>query len=196
MQEVKGFFLYQDKHTTQQVPYIKDYFEKLLKDQNFDTILEIGTSLAGLTYIIDDICKENNLNKNIVTFDIAYRDYVESYLKERDIDFIVCDESKPEVKQMIVDMISQGGKTLVLCDGGNKVEEFKYFSDFLKSGDFIMAHDYSVDYETFNSKIKDKIWNWFEIKYSDIQTAVEKNGLVEYDVVDFKEAVWCCYKKN
>jgi hypothetical protein len=56
MQEVKGFFLYQDKHTTQQVPYIKDYFEKLLKDQNFDTILEIGTSLAGLTYIIDDIC--------------------------------------------------------------------------------------------------------------------------------------------
>ena len=195
MQKVEGYFLYQNLHTTQQVPFIKEYFEKLLIDQQFDTILEIGTSLAGLTYIIDDICKENNLKKNIVTFDISYRNYVENYLKERDIEFVVCDENDPKIKQMIIDLISEGGKTLVLCDGGNKIQEFNYFSNFLKPGDIIMAHDYCVDDETFEHKIKDKTWNWFEIKYSDIQTSVENNKLTEYDLVDFKDAVWCCYKK-
>lgn len=67
MTEVIGHFLYDGKHTTQQVPNIKSFFEKLLIEENFDIIIELGTSFGGLTYILDDIVKENNLNHNIHT---------------------------------------------------------------------------------------------------------------------------------
>mgnify|MGYP003343476719 FL=1 len=53
--EIHGHFQYNGIHTTQQVPNIKSYFESLLKEENFDVIIEIGTSFGGLTQIIDDI---------------------------------------------------------------------------------------------------------------------------------------------
>ena len=61
--EIHGHFQYNGIHTTQQVPNIKSYFESLLKEENFDVIIEIGTSFGGLTQIIDDIIKENNLKQ-------------------------------------------------------------------------------------------------------------------------------------
>ena len=35
------------------------------------------------------------------------------------------------------------GKTIVLCDGGDKPREFKTFSKYLKKGDLILGHDFS-----------------------------------------------------
>ena len=65
--EVKGIYMYQGIHTTSQVDNVEIYFEKLLLEEKFDLIIEIGTSLAGLTYILDDIKKKNDLNKVIET---------------------------------------------------------------------------------------------------------------------------------
>ena len=39
-EEIKGEFLYQGKHTTSQVPYIKDYFTNLLLNENFSMIMK------------------------------------------------------------------------------------------------------------------------------------------------------------
>jgi len=194
--EVKGFFLYQDRHTTQQVSNIKDFFEFLLKEENFDTIIELGTSLGGLTYIISDICDENNLKKNIHTLDYSYRDYVEDELKSRNVNYYILNEKEEEYKKVVTDLISSQGKCLVLCDGGNKIEEFNLYSRYLRSGDIIMAHDYSYDEKTFQEEIKDKIWNWFEISYADIALSVEENNLEPYSKLDFKNAVWNCYQKK
>lgn len=194
-EEIKGEFLYQGKHTTSQVPYIKDYFTNLLLNENFDTIIELGTHFAGLTYIIDDICVENNLKKNIHTLDYAYRDYVETYLNERNISYHILDETKEEYKTLVKKLINEGGKTLLLCDGGFKIKEFNYYSDFIKNGDIIMAHDYAINEDIFKTEIKDKIWNWFEIGLSDIENAVNINNLTEYNKIDFKQAAWGCFVK-
>ena len=196
MAEVVGAFQYNGLHTTQQVPTIKSYFEKLLKEENFDVIIELGTSLGGLTYILDDIVKENNLKHKIHTFDIGYRDYVEMYLKQRECVYHVLDERDEIYKTTVVDLMTNHGKALLLCDGGNKKEEFQRYSEFLKSGDVIMAHDYSESTNVFKEEIENKHWNWFEISFDDIKESVEKHNLHKYEKVDFKYAVWACYQKG
>ena len=195
MEEITGMFLYDGKHTTQQVNDIDKYFNELLIYENFDTIIELGTSLAGLTYIIDDILTKNNLKKNIHTFDFSYRDYVENELNKRNCRYYILDEFTLIYEDTVSNLIKNGGKTLVLCDGGNKIDEFNKYSKYLKNGDFIMAHDYAYDEKTFLFDIKDKVWNWFEISYKDINESILSNNLNEYSKINFKNAVWCCYVK-
>jgi len=196
MKEVLGAFQYNGIHTTQQVSDIKTYFNSLLKEENFDVIIELGTSLGGLTYILDDIIKENNLNHNIHTFDIGYKDYVEKQLNERGCVYHILDERDEIYKATVVNLMKTNGKVLLLCDGGNKIEEFNRYSEYLKSGDVIMAHDYCHDRDLFENEIKNKIWNWFEISFSDIENSIKDNNLSLYSKVDFKNAVWACYQKQ
>jgi hypothetical protein len=59
-----------------------------------------------------------------------------------------------------------------------------------------MAHDYCHDRDLFENEIKDTIWNWFEISFSDIENSVKDNNLIIYPKVDFKNAVWACYQKQ
>lgn len=193
---IEGHFMYKQLHMTQQVPNIKDYFEVLLKNERFNTIIEIGTSLGGLTYIINDICDENHLEKKIHTFDNSYKDFVENHLNIMNIQYHILDETSNEFQETIKDLIINGGKTLILCDGGNKVSEFNTYSKHIKIGDFIMAHDYSIDQKEFEEKIKNKIWNWFEIEFAEIKDSIFNYNLLEYDKINFKDAAWACYYKQ
>lgn len=196
MNTVKGHFFYQDEHTVSQVPGVERYFEKLLINEKFNTIIEIGTQYGGLTYIISDIIKNNNLNSNLYTLDFVHYDWVEKESKIRNFNYINLDERSDEFLNTVIGLIENGGKTLVLCDGGNKIEEFNRYSKFLKQNDFIMAHDYSKNEDFFQKEINGKIWNWLEIQLSNISESVNSQNLVEYHKVDFWEVVWCCFEKN
>ena len=99
------------------------------------------------------------------------------------------------VKQDVIDFVQQDGLTIVLCDGGWKIGEFKIFSKLIKDGDYILAHDYSISKEIYESEIKDKIWNWCEITESDIQESVTENNLKFYNQDKFSQAVWVCKVK-
>jgi hypothetical protein len=59
-----------------------------------------------------------------------------------------------------------------------------------------MAHDYVDTIENFESNFRDKIWNWCEIKDSDISEACEKNNLTPYNKENFDKVVWVCRKKE
>lgn len=196
MNTVKGHFFYQDEHTVSQVPGVERYFEKLLINEKFNTIIEIGTQYGGLTYIISDIIKNNNLNSNLYTLDFVHYDWVEKESKIRNFNYINLDERSDEFLNTVTDLIENGEKTLVLCDGGNKIEEFNRYSKFLKQNDFIMAHDYSKNEDFFQKEINNKIWNWLEIQLSNISESVNSQNLVEYHKVDFWEVVWCCFEKK
>ena len=196
MVEKTGFFLYDGKFITQQVNDIKYFFEYLLKEENFDTIIELGTSFGGLTCILDDIIKENKLTHNIHTFDIGYKEYVESELNSRSCYYYILDELNEEYKDKVKHLLSYGGKCLLLCDGGYKIDEFNRYSEFLKKDDIIMAHDYCENEEIFESEIKEKFWNWLEIKYENIKKSVEIFNLEKYSKVDMKNAAWACYQKK
>lgn len=187
--------MYQGKHVIQQVENIKEFFEPFLKEEKFDTIIEIGTSFGGLTYLIDDIVKENDLPHNIHTFDLDFKDYVSDSLIKRNCIYHILDERDEKFKETVISLLINSGKCLLLCDGGNKIEEFNLYSKFLKSKDIIMAHDFCENKKEFEEVFEGKIWNWFEIGLDDIEQSIIKNKLTKYSKINFSNAAWACYVK-
>ena len=181
----------------QQHAEIKTPFYELLKTIKPKQILEIGTASGGLTLMLRDTLNELGLNDSIIrTYDIEQRHYL-SYNKGKDIEVIIKNVFNSEYTELIEldeinSFINREGATVVLCDGGNKINEFKMLSGLLKSGDVIMAHDYCANEDTFNADFKNKIWNWLEIQDSDIKEAVEKNKLKPFMATDFANVVWVC----
>ena len=72
---------------------------------------------------------------------------------------------------------------------------YALLSKYLKSGDYILAHDYAQNKKYFDEQIKGRIWDWCEITDQDIQKACEENNLektyLEFDSV----AITCRVKK-
>jgi predicted O-methyltransferase YrrM len=200
--DITGFFVYRNL-TTMQHSSIEEKFLKLITTLKPTKVLEIGTSSGGLTLMLRDILDTNGLESTrLVSYDINDPKYLRHYIDEgANIELKI--ESvfnntydKLENGQEVIDLISSEGTTLVLCDGGNKKNEFKILSDYLKIGDVIMAHDYAPNEEYFQEHIHSKIWNWLEIRDSDINDACLKNNLTPYMDDDFKQVVWVCKIKE
>ena len=99
------------------------------------------------------------------------------------------------MSQEIITYIQSKGISLVLCDGGDKVKEFKTLSKYLKVDDIIMTHDYAPNKQYFEEYVKDKIWNWHEIQDSDIENSIYDNNLKSYMRDEFLNAAWACFRK-
>jgi hypothetical protein len=159
--------------------------------------LEVGTALGGFTEFLKIITDELNLNTKILSYDISERPWYYQMV-EKGIDVRVeniFNEDWSGVKQEVVNFVQQNGTTIILCDGGWKIGEFKILSRLIKEGDYILAHDYSVSKEVYESEIKDKIWNWCEITEQDIEESVIENNLKSYNQDKFSQSVWVCKMK-
>ena len=176
----KGIFTQQNKN-------FYPAFEKLVAQENIVRVLEIGTATGGFTRAVRDLT-----NAEIITYDVIETKH-KATLEENNITVNV--KSVFEDYEVVEEYISKKGQVLVLCDGGNKIKEFDVFSKLLKSGDIIMAHDYSRDEDLFQAYIKNHVWRWCEIQYKDIAMAVETQNLEPVLTEDFQEAVWTCWKK-
>ena len=176
----KGIFTQQNKN-------FYPAFEKLIAQENIVRVLEIGTATGGFIRAVRDLT-----DAEIITYDVLETKH-KTTLEENNISVNV--KSVFEDYENVEDYISGKGQVLVLCDGGNKIKEFDVFSKLLKSGDIIMAHDYSRDEELYQAYIKNHVWRWCEIQYKDIAMAVETNNLEPVLTEEFQEAVWTCWKK-
>ena len=184
-------------HTAQQSHNAYQVFYDFISEVKPVRILEIGTALGGFTEFLKIITDELNLNTKILSYDISERPWYNQMI-EKGIDVRVeniFNEDWTGVKQDVVDFVQQDGLTIVLCDGGWKIGEFKIFSKLIKDNDFILAHDYSFSKEIYELEIKDKIWNWCEITESDIEQSVIENNLKSYQADKFSQAVWVCKVK-
>lgn len=170
----------------------------LIEEQKFKTIIEIGTASGGLTTFLIFAIESLELSCNLHTYEILDRPYFNK-LKDRGVDVNIkniFEPNKEDHMNEIVDLIKLPGPTLVLCDGGNKIKEFNTLSKFLKPGDIIMCHDYSKDRIFFERELKNKIWNFCESTYKDIESSV-----IEYNLHPLKEdvfwkCVWSCFIKQ
>lgn len=163
-----------------------DMLDKLLELEQFDNVIEIGTAFGGLCLFLYE--KSETYNYNFLSFDIADRINIPDFgINSRKIMDVFCDEAVVLIKERIKD-----GKTLILCDGGNKIAEFNYFAELLKSGDFIMAHDYAESAEYFNSNIQNVYWNWCEITDKNILESLQI--MEKYSKIDFHKSAWLCCK--
>lgn len=176
-------------------------FEKFILNIKPSTIIEIGTYTGGFIAAISDIVSKNDLHTRIVSYDVMERGPY-SDIRQLGADIRIenifndtYSELNISSKADVISMIQSQGTTLVLCDGGNKINEFNILAKYLKSGDFIMAHDYSESYDYYNQQIKNKIWNWCEITEKDIANACQNNNLVDHMREEFQSVVWVCKRK-
>ena len=187
-----------------QRPFVVEGFNFLFsrlaeEDFYFDKIIELGSGSGGLTIFLGiyglsynceihsfDTHLERNFPLNVVSLFKFLR--INFYQKD-----VLQDLS---TVSLIRDLISTGGRVLLLCDNGNKVEEFKLYCSTLKKGDIIMAHDYMVTYKKFLSEFKGKLWDCCEILRESIEGECQKYNLVPYLENIWEPLVWACYRKE
>lgn len=157
----------------------------------FSNIIEIGTYNGGLTSWLKD---NMNPNGKLISFDI---DGSINTTNRTDIHFRVQDCFEPEAFNEIIQLIRNEGRTLVVCDGGDKPKEFNTFSEYLKSGDVIIAHDYA---ESDNEWIeKTNYWQWpyeYDTTPQSIEEGIKQNNLEPYKYEEMKFLLWASYIKK
>jgi len=175
-----------------------EVFYNFMKEVKPKRILEIGTSIGGFTQFLQYSLNELNLNSKILSLDIHrlkwYDEIINMGVDVR-IENIFLDNFK-DIPQQYKDFINEEGVTVILCDGGDKIREFNLLSNFMKKGDYILAHDYAYDKELFEKEINKKVWNWHEISEADIKEACERNNLTDFNREIFQSVVWVCKTKN
>jgi hypothetical protein len=97
--------------------------------------------------------------------------------KRLGVDMRVGDVRHEFVEAEIGAEMQREGVTVLLCDGGNKINEVRTFSDYLKPGDYVLAHDYAPDAATFERDLKGRLWSWLEITDQHLQATIEHNRL-------------------
>ena len=178
----------------QQVPNALNVFQEFFENESFEYVIEIGTSYGGLSLFLNE--QSNIHNFKFITYDISDVRIKKAWLDNKiPFDYRIEDCFSTNTSNFIITVLKEN-KCLLLCDGGNKVEEFNFFSQFITSGSYIMAHDYSPDKDYFYKNIRDTVWNWFEIEDADIMLSVDDYNLIKPEYYEkFKDVVWVCYKK-
>jgi hypothetical protein len=172
-----------------QTPKIVDVFSPILP--LFKTIIEIGFHKGAFTLWLHKNKKEDT---KLVAYDISFEP---KEVNDETIDFRQGDCFDEKIINEIKELIINGGKTLVLCDGGYKEREFNLYSQFLKQDDVIMCHDYAHNAEEFSSIISQINWNCaYESKYDNIEQAVKLNSLEPYEYDAFKNVLWGSFIKK
>lgn len=156
-------------------------------DYPFETIIELGADYGGLTAMIADLALLSTSNKaKIHTFDLNVDRFTQ--LNPKVVEFHHLDIYSHV--EFIVSLFK--GRTLLLCDGGNKKKEWELFSPALRSGDVIMAHDYFADEQAFKEGKEIGRWNWWE--FDDDSITSEQDLFKPLDC--FEQYCWCIREKK
>lgn len=157
----------------------------------FDLIIEIGFHRGGFSQWLHT---NKNQQTKLYCYDVTNEDKL---INNENINFIIGDCFNDKIINEINDLIQTSGKSLILCDGGNKISEFNLYSKYLKSGDVIMCHDYSHNNEDFIQISTELNWpHYSESNYDGIQSSVESLGLNPYNYDIFKGVLWGSFIKG
>jgi|TARA_B100001094_G_scaffold113765_1_gene109767 hypothetical protein len=176
-------------------------FKKLFEKVKPARVVEVGTSHGGLTLNLRDTLNDLGLhNSPMKTFDVLKVDSHKKVQETPGIELIydnIFSGSYLEIQrpELVVPFIESEGTSVVLCDGGAKRYEFQLLAPYLKSGDIIMAHDYSPSLEYFKAHIMNKTWDWLEIDDTHIDEVCQSQNLQPFMQEDFLPVVWVCRQK-
>lgn len=187
----------------------------LLNFYDFRNIIEIGTHDCGLSILLSLYCLNSKIgtvcenekepvlyknhthhknHRNFYTFDIEERDLGSiSLIKKMGAEFFKKDCF--EFEKEIGELIKKNGRTLILCDGGDKPKEVNTFSKYLKKGDVIMGHDFFYS-ETEEKEFLGKTWHGKELDFDDVKTSFEKYDISPVFRETFDKTAWLCAIKN
>jgi len=187
----------------QQQEHFLTVFEKFFKEVNPTTVVEIGTGSGGTSLALKDLLDSLGQHPAFITYETHPRNSLdllrnaEIVLKSTNIFTDDYQQLRPEHLEEIKSDIQRPGTTVLMCDGGNKINEVNLLADFLKPGDFIMAHDYGITKEYFDTDIRShNLWHWCEITFADVKAALDKNLCAPYMQDEFQKVVWLCQRKQ
>jgi len=182
----RGRFIYKG-WPVQQNHRIFDYFPKFLEAEQFDTVIEIGTSEGGLALYMHDLSQQYNFT--FWTYDI------ENTLPHTPpFDFRQKSAWAGEGMNEILSELASIRKVLLLTDGGDKIKEFNLYGPHIKANDFIMTHDYAPSKEFHEKHMKYGVWEWCQNTDKDLH--IEKNLLKKsHYAEDFINVAWSCFTK-
>lgn len=198
---ITGYTVYKGLTAQQHEDFLVP-FEKFFREIQPQQILEIGIAGGGTSHAIHDIMSSLGRLFTYRAYELHDQPcYVQ--LRNLGIDvrlYNIFDHSylnmNPDTVLEVSTYIQRPGTSLILCDGGYKISEFRLLSDFLKPGDYIMAHDYSQSLEYFKAHMEHKIWDWCEIHDQHIQDVIDRNNLKPYMQDDFQAVAWACFRKS
>ena len=196
---VTGYTTYKGLIAQQHISAFR-IFVRFLTEIKPKRVVEIGTGGGGFILFLRDVLDSISLEDSVVrTYDVV-DDNCDQVLRENRIDVRVVNlfhkaYSHLEKPEEVVPFIQDHGCTLVLCDGMNKVGEFRLLSQCIKPGDYIMAHDYVDSWDRYETEFVDKIWNWCEIEEKDIAECSQRHNLQHCWKNRFEQAVWVCKRK-
>lgn len=178
---------------TAQVPSTIGFLSKVILENNFGYIIELGTNRGGLTLWLND-----NKNKDCKIYSFEIFPEVPLF-KSEDIDgeLVIGDVFSQECKNLIISLLKQEKQCLLLCDGGNKNSEFNFFSKYLKVNDVIMLHDYFDSYEEYLQTQKETGWETPpESSLQEIEESVKEYNLKQYNYQLGKKSLWGSFIKQ
>jgi len=187
----------------QQQEHFLTVFEKFFKEVKPTTIVEIGTGSGGTSLALHDLLHSLDQHPAFISYETHPRNSLDLLrdagivLKSTNIFTDDYQQLRPEHLEEIKSDIQRTGTTVLMCDGGNKINEVNLLAGFLKPGDFIMAHDYGITREYFDADIRrHNIWHWCEITFADVNVALHNNFCVPYMQDEFQSVVWLCQRKQ
>jgi cephalosporin hydroxylase len=141
-------------------------------------IVELGSNNGGFTLALG--LHAWNIGAKVFSYDTmeAPSEQWRGLAKFLGVQFIQGDVFRNE--ENIGYQIQMEGVTYLLCDNGNKPEEFNLFKDYLKSGDIIAVHDYCTEW-----------WPWSEVTPNQLDLA----GVEPFHQQHFDCAGWLAYRK-
>lgn len=119
--------------------YEVDVLKSFIKKECPDWFVEIGVHEGGLSWLlIPELPKVNYLGIELSCVYVRTQ-VINLYAGTPNADLLCRDVFDWDVIQRI----SKLARKIIYCDGGNKVKELKTYKNACKSGDIIMAHDFS-----------------------------------------------------
>jgi hypothetical protein len=162
--------------------------------QRVARIIEIGTGPGGLSALLQLYCA--SAGASFITYDHWEHSGREAVFDRMGIDLRIRDLSHEFVRGEIAREVQQPGLSILLCDGGDKVEEVRTFAPFLKPGDLILAHDYATSTAEFDTRIRDRFWSCCEITDAEIASTIRSCALEPVLSEVFAPAAWMCSVKR
>jgi len=181
----------------QQSPQALIAFSTFFIQNKVSQVIELGTGMGGLTILLG-ICAQlkhftlHTFDNNLNSVSPPIAKILESLPIDRQIGDVHI-----ELTDTVQDLIKLPGPSVLLCDNGDKVREFNMFSVYLKSGDWIFAHDFHESRTIFTANEQNLFWPNLEISLENIQKIIDsqhlKKGLL-YD--SFLLGNWACFQKE
>lgn len=156
-------------------------FAEMFRLESYERIIEIGTGTGAFTYFL-----ASYQSAPVFTFDIVMPVHIEK-LRRIGVAFMVMNVFARE--HIIAEIIAKPGRTLLLCDGGDKAREINTFAKYLYDGDVIMAHDYALTKADFEAN---HYWRSLEVVYENVRETCEQKNLKPFWPNRMLRIGWLC----